>query len=59
MRHIHRLKPTWILVTGIAGYDHFYRVVLWATCTSCGMEGAFAAEQSTQDADGRLLEMGH
>jgi hypothetical protein len=58
MKHTHRLQPLWVLVTGIAGYDGFYRVVLWARCLTCGMEGAFAAEQNTQHAEGRLLEPG-
>jgi hypothetical protein len=58
VKHVHRLKPDWVLVTGIAGYDGFYRVVLWARCTQCGLEGAFAAEQSQAHTEGRLLEPG-
>lgn len=58
MRHIHHLRPTWILVTGIADDAGFYRVVFWAFCTDCGVEGPFAAEQSTRHRAGRLLEEG-
>jgi hypothetical protein len=36
----------------------WYRIVFWATCLDCGMRGAYAAEQSTQHAAGRLLEPG-
>ena len=36
----------------------WYRVCLWARCIECGLEGAFAAEQNTQHAEGRLLEPG-
>lgn len=58
LKHVHRLQPRWILQTGIADSDHWYRIVLWARCTVCGMEGAFAAEQSRNHAEGRLLEPG-
>ena len=58
MKHTHRLQPRWILQTGIADSDHWYRIVLWARCIECGLEGAFAAEQNTQHAEGRLLEPG-
>jgi hypothetical protein len=58
LKHIHRLRPHWILQTGIPGSDQFYRIVFWATCTICGLQGAYAAEQSTKAAEGRLLEPG-
>jgi hypothetical protein len=58
LKHIHRLRPHWILVTSPVDYEGFYRVVLWATCLECGLQGAFAAEQSTLHAAGRLLEPG-
>jgi hypothetical protein len=47
-----------VLVTGIADVDHWYRVVIWARCLTCGLEGAFAAEQSSTHTEGRLLEPG-
>lgn len=58
MTHKHRLQPTWVLVTSPADRFGWYRIVLWATCTICGLEGAFAAEQSQTHAEGRLLEPG-
>ena len=58
MKHTHRLQPRWILQTGIADAQGWYRIVLWARCIACGFEGAFAAEQSRNHAEGRLLEPG-
>lgn len=58
MKHVHHLRPHWILVTSPADTQGWYRVVLWAVCVDCGVEGQFAAEQSTQHRDGRLLAEG-
>jgi hypothetical protein len=58
LKHVHRLHPAWVLTVGIADTQGWYRVILWAVCRDCGLEGAFAAEQNTQHAAGRLLEPG-
>ena len=57
-KHVHHLHPHWILVTSIADAQGWYRVVFGAVCVTCGAQGHFAAEQSTQHRDGRLLEEG-
>lgn len=59
MKHIHHLRPQWILITSPADRDGWYRVVMGASCVDCGVAGTFAAEQSTRHQDGRLLEEGH
>lgn len=58
MKHVHRLRPDWVLVTSPADYQGWYRIILWARCLTCGLEGAFAAEQSQAHTEGRLLEPG-
>ena len=58
MKHVHRLRPHWILQTGIPGSDQFYRIVFWATCLTCGLQGAFAAMQSTTAAEGTAAGAG-
>jgi hypothetical protein len=58
MKHVHRLKAQWVLMTSPADASGWYRVILWARCITCRLEGAFAAEQNTQHAEGRLLEPG-
>jgi hypothetical protein len=58
MKHTHRLQPEWVLMTSPADVHGWYRVVLWARCLTCGMQGAFGAEQNTQHTEGRLLEPG-
>lgn len=58
MKHVHKLKAHWVLATGIADAQGWYRVVLWARCIECGIEGAFSAMQSTTHAAGRLLDDG-
>lgn len=55
-RHTHHLRPTWILVMSPADLLGWYRVIMGAYCTDCGVSGTFVAEQSTRVGDGRLVE---
>lgn len=46
MPHIHRLKPTWVLLTSPAWLDGYHRLVAHAVCLDCGYATYVVAWQS-------------
>ena len=54
MPHIHRMRPVWVLVTGIADAEGYHPIVTHARCLECGHEAVLAAWQSPRAVQTRL-----
>ena len=58
MPHIHRLKPTWVLLTSPAWNDGFHKVICHAICLDCGHTTYISAWQSPRHLNARVVEEG-
>jgi hypothetical protein len=45
MKHVHRMRPLWLLPTSPAWNDGWYQVVTHARCSVCGAEAVLAGWQ--------------
>ena len=48
MNHVHRLTPTWVLLTAPAWADGYHRIVAHAVCLVCGEDTYVSAWQIPQ-----------
>ena len=55
-QHVHRYKPTWVLLCSPAWLDGYHKIVAHAVCLVCGEETYVSAWQSPKDVQGRLHE---
>lgn len=57
-KHVHRMRPVWLLVMSPAWADGYHKVLTHARCLVCGHEAILAAWQSPRHLQGRLLDEG-
>ena len=58
MRHIHRMRPVWLLPMSPAWADGWYKIVTYARCTVCGVEAVLAGWQHPDKTTGRVVQEG-
>ena len=56
MPHVHRFRPLWLLVVGIADYEGYHPIITHAQCITCGTTTCLKAWQSPRHLNGRVVE---
>ena len=46
MKHTHKYRPKWVLLTSPAWEDHYHRIIAHVRCILCGQETYVSAWQS-------------
>lgn len=57
-KHIHRMRPIWLLLTAPADVHGWQRIVTYARCSVCGVCAVLAGEQHPNALASRVVEDG-
>ena len=57
-KHVHRMRPIWLLLMSPADLQGWQRICTYAECTVCHVRATLVGEQHPQRLNSRVLEEG-
>ena len=55
-KHVHRMRPIWLLLTSPADVHGWQRIITYAECTVCHVRATLCGEQHPQRVQSRVIE---